>query len=380
MAVSPILLNSLPFDATLAHTLQFIYSGNQVFAHRIVVKRNDTLEVVYDSGQTGGMALRVVIPENTLTNGYTYNFQVSVFERELNENNEYVYIESPLSNTVILKCFATPSFGFANVVEGTTIRNSYIDVEVSYSCEDETEILNQYRVILYGSDKTTIIFDSGTVYATSGLITKISGLTDDTTYYLRATCETLSGMELDTGFIEVNCDYIKPDLFLAFYADNIPEEGLVRLSSNFVLIEGESSTEELVYIDDEKISLLNDETVWFDSGYNASNFTCDIVAENLKDFSKIISFDMKTVKAYVMWCHGIFEGEEAETYYAELVAYQYVGYETLNYIQMSNRIEPLADGEQVHFWIRHVNGSFDIKIAKLTAEETIETIEEGEAL
>ena len=369
MAVSPILLNSLPFDATLDHILHFIYSGSQIFATRVVIKNNATLETVYDSKKSG-MSLMVTIPENTLVNGNTYSFQVSVFD--------YEDVESPLSNAVILKCFATPAFGFANVIEGMTIRNSYIDVELTYACEDEFEVLNQYRLIVYGVDKTTVIYDSGTNYSTAGMVVRVSGLTDDSTYYIRATCETLSGMELDTGLVQVICDYIKPDLFLAFYADNVPSEGLIRLSSNFVLIEGESDPEELVYIDDEKVSLINGEKVWFDSGYVANNFAVKMIAENIIDYSRIISFDMKNARAYVMWYKGIFEGDENETYYAELVAYQYVGDEPLNYIQMSNRIEPPVDGEQVFFWIRHVDGMFDIQIQKLTQEEVSEIIEDGD--
>ena len=83
----------------------------------------------------------------------------------------------------------------------------------------------------------------------------------------------------------------------------------------------------------------------------------------------------------MQWCKGIFEDDEFETYYAELIATFYVGYEPLNYIQFSNRIEAPEEGEQVHFWIKHVNGTFDVKIAKLDkVEEIDETIKEGEVV
>lgn len=370
MAVSPILLNSLPFDATKSHILQFTYSGSQVFGHRIVIKNNATLEEVYNSNKILGMALQATVPANTLINGNTYSFQISVFD--------YEGKESPLSNIVVLKCFATPTFHFANITDKMIIKNSYIDAELQYHCDDTSEVLNQYNILLYGIDKTTVIYDSGNKYMNSGLITRISGLTDDTTYYIRATGATLNGMELDTGFLQIMCDYIKPDLFLAFRADNIPEEGSVRLSVNYVLVEGKSSPEELVYIDDDKVSLVNGEKVWFDSGYTAKNFTCDIIAENIVDYSTIISFNMKTAQAYVKWYKGTFEGHETESYYAELVAYQYVGDDKLNYIQISNLIDPPTDGEQVHFWIRHVDGAFDIKIAKLNKEESAQTVEDGD--
>jgi len=374
MVVSPILLNSLPFDATEKYMLYFSYSGSQVFGHRIIVKTNDTLEQVYDSGIIESMALTATIPANTLENGTTYRFQVSVICLNIEDGSR---VESSPSNTVILKCVATPEFGFVDIEEGVTIRNSYFDAQLFFSCEDPIEILNQYKVILYASDTTTSLYDSGTIYANSGLTVRISGLTDLETYYLRATGETLSGMELDTGLIQIRCNYIKPDLFLAFYADNVPEDGLVQLSSNFVMVEGATDAESLIYVDDEKVNLSNGDKVYFKDGFTATNFTCKIIAESINDFSTVITFDMVNAQAYVMWCKGIFEGEETETYYAELVAYSYIGYERLNYIQLSNRIEPPNDDEQVYFWIRHVDGCFDIKIEKLTIEEVVEVIEEG---
>lgn len=382
MAVSPILLNTLPFDATKDHYLQFSYSGSQIQGYRITIKNNVTNENACEPiVNNSSLRTEALIPANTLANGNTYNFQIEVLGWN-DEGTEKVY-SSP-SNIIVLKCFATPTFGFTNVTQGMIIRNSYIDVGLSYACEDETEVLNQYRVILYGDDTTTVIFDSGTLYTTSGLTVRVSGLTDDATYYLQATCETLNGMELDTEKIQVLCNYIKPDLFLAFYAENIPEEGMVRLSSNFVLIEGDSDPKELIYIDDEKVSLVNGEKVWFDKGFAFKNGVYKIIAENLKDFSQIFTLNLKTAQAYVMWYKGVFDGDDTEKYYAELTAYQYVGTERLNYVQISNRIEPPTDGEKVFFWIRHIDGAFDIKIEKLTASEAANMIEgmtqEGESV
>lgn len=384
--VSPILLNTLPFDATQDHYLQFSYSGSQIQGYRLTIRDNATLEEIEGSPiiNTSSMKEEALIPANTLENSKdgiikSYKFEIEILHWN-EDGSEKIY--SGISNAIVLKCFATPNFGFVNVQPEMIVRNSYMDVELKYSCDDESEVMNQYRVILYGDDKTTVIYDSGTLYTISGLTVRITGLTDDATYYLEASCETLNGMELITPLTQILCNYIKPDLFLAFYAENIPTEGLVRLSSNFILIEGKSDPEELVYIDDEKVNLLPDQDgekkVWFDSGFTAKNFTCDIIAEQLVDWSKIISFNMKSAKAHLMWYKGIFEGDETEKYYAELTAYQYVGDEPLNYIQISNRIDPPTDGEQVHIWIKHVDGLFNVKIAKLTKEEVSKIIEEGE--
>ena len=52
MSVSPILLNTLPFDAGKEHILQFTYTGAQIFANRIVIKNNSTNTVAYDKKTT----------------------------------------------------------------------------------------------------------------------------------------------------------------------------------------------------------------------------------------------------------------------------------------------------------------------------------------
>ena len=367
MTVSPTLLNTLPFDAEKEHTLQFTYTGAQIFAHKIVIKDNSTNTVVYNK-KTSAMNTLARIPPNTLTNGNTYNIQISVFDHEGKE--------SPLSNPAILKCLKTPTFTFTNIHEGLIVRNSFLDVELSYS-QENGELLNAYTVTLYAVNQTTVVYDSGIRYSSDNLIVRVPEMLDDTTYYIRATGETVNGMEMDTGLIEIVCDYLKPDIFLKFRADNIPEEGSVRLTSNFILIEGKSQPEELVYIDDEKVSLLNGEKVWFDDGFTADNFVCEIIAEQIPDFTKFITFNMKSAMAYITWNYGYFEGSEEKQYYAELTAYQYVGSEKLNYVQISTRIPPLSDGEQVHFWMRHINGAFNLIVTKLNGTNTL--IEGGDS-
>ena len=227
MAVSPILLNTLPFDATQDHYLQFSYSGSQIQGYRLIIRDNTTNEEIECSPIINTSSLReeALILANTLVNGNTYNFQIEILHWK-DDGSEKIY--SDPSNTIVLKCFATPTFGFVNVQSEMIVRNSYMDVELQYISEDKSEVMNQYRVVLYGDDTTTIVYDSGTLYTTSGMTVRITGLTDDATYYIQATCETLNGMELDTGKIQILCNYIKPDLFLAFYAENIPTEGLVR--------------------------------------------------------------------------------------------------------------------------------------------------------
>lgn len=72
MAVSPILLSRVPFDATAEHRMEFTYdNAPQVFGHRLIIKNNATNVVVYDSKEVASQKWEVTIPPNTLTNGET---------------------------------------------------------------------------------------------------------------------------------------------------------------------------------------------------------------------------------------------------------------------------------------------------------------------
>ena len=364
MAISPVLLNKLPFDAEQKLTIEFTYSGSQIFAYKIIVKDNATQTVAYDSGIVAWMDNSAIVPANTLTNGNTQNFNLYVYEANPSTTEDLTPYTSAISNTIILIALKTPQFSLSNVLEGMIIRNSHFTTSIIYS-QENGELLDEYTVYVYGADQTTIVYSSGVLYADAQDIL-IPELIDDTTYYIRATGSTVNGVALDTGKIVFSCDYLKPDLFLKFRADNIEDEGYVKLSSNFVIVEGRTDSESLIYVDNEKISLLNGESVIFDNGFEVQNFVCDIVVSDIPDYATISTFRMNAVTTELSWRCGYFEESEELLYYVELIAYQQIGSEKLSYIQMSNRIPALMDGQQLFIWLKHVNGLFDLKIEALS--------------
>ena len=357
MDVSPILLKAVPFDATKNASLQFTQSGNQIFAHRIVIVDNTTNEQVYDK-KTSSMALTVTIPASTLVNGKTYNIKISVFDRADQE--------SPFSNPLVIKCLSTPLFYIDNLQDGQVINNASTIVSLHYS-QAENELLNEYRVIMYSANKTTVLWDSGIKYTQSALSVKISSLNDDTTYYIAATGKTVNGIEMSTDMIMVMCDYLKPDVFLSFRADNIPSEGCVRLTSNYVSVEG-SSNVDVSFKDGEKVILGEGESVYFDKGFIVDNFIMQVLVEGLTDFKKFLILDMGSVRAVFSFNYGYFQ-PEVKKYFVELEAYNILKNGSVSkrnsYIQDSNRIEPLKNNEQLALWVKHKDGLFDVIIDKV---------------
>lgn len=362
---SPVLLNKKPFDAEKEHVLQFTYSGPQIFASRLIAKDNVTNEVVYDK-KVESMNATYYIPANTLKNGQNYIFQVSVFDHE--------DVESLLSSPIVLMCLKTPNFGFANVTPSMIVKNSYLDVEMIYE-QENGELLNEYYVMLYAVNTTSVVYTSDIQYA-DNLTVRIPELIDDTVYYIRATGSTVNGIEMDTGLIEFSCDYLKPDLFLKFRADNIREEGTVRLSSNFVVVEGKTDSAELQFEGGEKVNLLNGDKVWFDDGYKVDDFTLNVIVEDIPDFATFMVFHMGTAVVDMSWNYGYFPESEDKLYYVELTASHMIDVERLSYIRTSNLIPALMEGQQLFIWMRHVNGTYDLKIEAINNTATQEVIEE----
>ena len=184
---------------------------------------------------------------------------------------------------------------------------------------------------------------------------------DNVEYYIQATGETVNGMLVSTPLVAFSCDYIKPDIFLTFNAENMCEEGIVRLSSNFVSLEGYSNPEDLIYIDNDKVQLLNGEKVWFND-FSVDKFACNIIVSDIPSFSTITTFVLGSATVTITWNWGNFIGYDIPMFYAELKAKQTIGNEEFNYILRSNKVEALKSGQQVFIYFRHADGMFDIYI------------------
>ena len=173
------------FDATLPRTFQFKYSGGQIKSNTIIIKNNQTNEIIYTAVQET-MLLQHNIPENTLENGVLYNITLSCTE-----------VSGAISETsapVIFYCYSTPVFEL-NVIEGQVIGNASYDFTINYS-QAENEQIQSFYVVLYDSGKQTL-YTSNARYDSKSTIT-ISNLEDNVQYYVRAFGETLNHMALDT--------------------------------------------------------------------------------------------------------------------------------------------------------------------------------------
>ena len=198
--------------------------------NRLIIKNNITNAVIYNKIQETLHSYHI-LSSNTLVNGNVYNAQLSIFD----END----VESDLSNTVTFHCYSTPLFSFINLNTTTNqVKNSNYELQLQYS-QLEDEPLNYYKVLLYDYSQKEIN-NSGNLYNTD-LKYVLSGLLNDTQYYVRGVGQTLNGINLDTGLIHFVVKYISPSLFSLVQLENLPFEASVKVSSHFVKIVGKSN-------------------------------------------------------------------------------------------------------------------------------------------
>ena len=227
--MKPTIYKVAPFDASLGTTINIKWVGRQQKANKIIVQDNDTSEQVYEATYNSYKGVHVIpSTDNGLTNGKTYKFKIAVIDMDdtVSDWSEYS----------TFKCFTTPTFGFADITDGEVITNAGLDLSISYS-QFENELLNKWTAYLYDSAKIQID-TAGEKYYSSTVVCTFSGLSDESIYYIRAIGETVNGMAVDTGYIQIKVNLAYFSNFLNFEVKNNANGGNIHLISKAVSITG----------------------------------------------------------------------------------------------------------------------------------------------
>ncbi len=338
-----------PFDSSVGTNINFTWSGNQIYKVRCIIKNNATGVTAYDSTIDTMKQVYILPPTPTLINGTKYVAYITVFDVDNNESSMQ-NIGTPFY------CFTTPTFNLS-ISNGDIIRASSYSVGLNYH-QTENELLNWFNITLYSYQKTSLD-SSGAKYDTSDLSYIVTNLQNATQYYIRATGETINGMNLDTGYILFTVSYTTAQIFSKLELNNIPETGAIEIKSNIISAEGVSE-KEVTYIDGEYADL-RDNSVTFDEGYEIDG-----------DFTKIFKFskpkrngvikefgttDKLNVKIY--YRQGSYSDSNGEKGYFELVANSC----GINYIVNSNYVDILASDYYYKYslLVNRKKGYFDLK-------------------
>ncbi len=368
ITISPI-LNTIPaFDGEKETKITFTCRGieSQVAKNRLVIKNNETNNVLYDITKTDAR-YEHTIPSKALQNNAFYRAYITVLDRDGNE--------SPKSNEVLFKCIKTPIFVFTNISE--TMQNSAFEAKLKYS-QPDGEMLNTYQVILYSFSKNQL-FHSGLKYFLvppepdgDGSITiedfgvPISNLDNHMEYYIRAAGETLNGLSVDTGYIHFSVSYDTPSVFTAIELTNAEKQGSIQITSNIIALEGKASGD-APFLDNSKIDLSkNDASVVFEKGFLLENdFTLQVLFQGPEAPSDILILENEKHRIIVSWHKGAYTSTNSE----EKAYVKTVAEGTLcNYVQQSNYIDIPSPTDRLQLWLRKKNHIYEVKIDNISQE------------
>lgn len=291
--------------------------------------------------------LENTISGNTLTNGITYVAEIASIDSNGNV--------SSYSDKISFTCYSTPIFVFSNIVDNQVINSANLICDLLYS-QAEGEILNSYKIMLYNFAKSQIV-SSNFIFNTDNLSYTFSGLSDNTQYYVRAQGETIHGMALDTGYILVNVDYVRPSTFATVELENLPLQASVQIKANLVMIEGESNPSPPLFINGEKVDLREDGSfVIFQEGYQTkNNYAIELIIDRPIAYKNILVCSDGENEFSVEY--RINEFNEGNMSYFLL--------KNKDYRISSDLFDISRKGKTYYILIKCINGYFDIQVKEI---------------
>ncbi|MCM1100146.1 MAG: hypothetical protein NC079_00655 [Clostridium sp.] len=274
----PIISKINPFDANNSFEISISWTGSRAQTNRIIISDNDTNQVVWDD-TVSSYTLRHTVPAYTLTNNRQYIIQAQIYDAE--------NIPSALSDKVLFRTFATPEFRFDNPGDDPVISNPSFTATVHYYSED-WEKISKYVFYLYDMSKKQLAA-SDELTDDRDISYTYRGLDNNTFYYIRCVGMTVNGMELDTGYVEIQVKYENPNTYARIYATPLPSQGCIQVSGNLIVIQY-NGTDSFEYTDG-MIDLRN-RTLYYDKGFVIpDDFTVLIRGTNLWQTAEL--FKMK---------------------------------------------------------------------------------------
>ena len=301
--------SSYAFDATYEREFKYLWSSgnNQSVANTLIIRDNETNTIVYNTKQET-LLLKHILPANTLQNGKTYNVCIQVFDRDNNA--------SELSDTLIFKCYTTPTISL-NIANEQVIRSSSYLFTVSYS-QLEGEELQYYSLELYDGNKQRL-YNTGARYNIEAGIT-LTDFIDNTSYYVKAYGQTINHMEIETDLILFHVEYITPELYSYMTVENRELYGDIQFTSFLVSIEGKGINGEPTFINNEYIDTVNGVAIKFDENFNFSNGIISLVGKNFTVNQPFLIMKNNTYHTMTFtWKYGTYKQEnDIEKWYVEL--------------------------------------------------------------
>lgn len=289
MLVTPIWNNIKTFNANKEYIFTFnVMSGNQVVGNNLVIERLDDNVVVYD-GIQDTFNFRHILPAGTLENGKSYRAKV----RTKDINNNW----SNFSNWFIFWCFSEPVLTITTIdyQNQNRVYNQTILFETTYA-QAEGEPLQSYRYLLYDENKILLkAFPERFADGSEPLTEEITVTEANKLYHLEVQTISPNGNIGTTGLVPFTAAFVAPRLTAAIIAENVPEQGAIRLSASIIQIRLKLydnngnliDYEDIEYVDNDWIDMNREDYGYLiaDEGFDITdnNFILQLWCKNLPE-------------------------------------------------------------------------------------------------
>lgn len=352
--VKPICFSVNAFDKSNSNIFYFQSNGgDQVVKNTLNIYNNTTGALVYSHTESTLRQQQTLPPNaNGITNGVYYNYTFVTY----NSNNQASAESSPIG----FWCYTTPTLTLDLVPNAqgiVEVNNSSLTINGVYT-QAENELMDIVSIALYDSGNT-IMQASGSLYDQSFSYT-FNGLTDNTTYKLQASCVTVNGTQVSGVLYTLYVDYLTPTLYTILQIENNCEQGNITVRNNMTLIDGRSNPSPPIYINNEKISLLNSgDYVKWNNGYEVSgDFTLKTKIESIPIEGNLITLNNNDVNGQiVLSCKHI----NATTAIIELNVYNTV-LDSSYYIYSNEFLL----NQPISLWLRRIGNLYDLKVENIT--------------
>lgn len=361
MALTKPILNTPPaFDATKAYTFTFVaQGGDQVVGNTLTIINQETGASVYSNTVTS-FVLEHTVPAGILINGTYYSAYIATRNAAGNT--------SPQSDAVQFYCYTTPSFYLENMPTGNIVQNSQFAFSTLYN-QAEQEPLQSYVYNLYDAQQV-LISTSGTRYVGDTqtlplhLTYTFSGLQNNTVYYIQVIGSTKYNTQLQTTLTRFVVQYSTPSVFTALQLSNNCVEGYISIRSNLVVIKGESSTGQPIYVDGNTAvdTRGNKGSVgWYEGFALTDDFTASAWGRDFAtDGSDIINLTSKIGETFTV---KLVKNKAGKIYAIGSLAAS-----GFTYYIYTDAIDAPASTDKVQIWIRRIGNLYDVQLHKIEEE------------
>ena len=359
MGYRPTITKIDAFDATRGTTAYFTWKGNAAFANELIIRDNETNNIVYQYKTNRQMGLYhetnlVEGSTESFVNGRMYNATLIVYDKDDAPSDE--------SDPVTFWCFSVPIFKITNdFTESGIVTMASLYLTFKYN-QKEDEPLNEYTVMLYDSNNQ--LLHQSKTYNTSlsngDLVYKIEGLQNTDGYKVCVEGKTVHGMKVSTGYVSFS---IKFDKMGAGALVNLKDigDGKISIGSNFKILDAKANPDPPKFINNEEVDLRKPGAyVEFDNGFVVDgNYECKIAfrAPAVGTLYTMKNAQGDTIRLSYEYYDIDYEDEVVRKYYFKLN----VSGKSVNINIFSNMFDSLGSGRNVVVLIQHKNGYYNLK-------------------